>query len=169
MRGVHRYRREHRHNAPVVKSFRRSRSFGIQFVHRQHTDGLLRQRRKQLLVPAFVLVADKHLHRGGNLCEFLFGGQPIRSGLARTMFDPLQKTRNAHLHELIQIIGRNGQKLHALQQRIIFVARFFQYAPVELQPLQVPVEVVARIVQSDAFHRIIRRNTHSYCRRVTGR
>jgi hypothetical protein len=64
----------------------------------------------------------------------------------------LQQSRQPDFHELIQIAGRDRQKLDALQQGIVDVERFLQDTAVELQPGKMPVNVVARIVQRDARH-----------------
>jgi hypothetical protein len=72
------------------------------------------------------------------------------------VLDALQKTRHPHFHELVQVAGRNSQKLDALQQRVFLVARLFQHALVKLQPLNIPVEIVARIVQFYTFHKMFK-------------
>jgi hypothetical protein len=42
------------------------------------------------------------------------------------MFDALQKAGNANLHEFVQVAGGDGQKFHTLEERVIFVAGFFE-------------------------------------------
>jgi hypothetical protein len=44
----------------------------------------------------------------------------------------------ADFNVLVEIRPRDGEKLHALQQRIRRVLSFFQHAPVELHPGVVP-------------------------------
>ena len=78
--------------------------------------------------------------------EFLLGRVAVRTALAGTVFDALQKTGNAHFDELIEIVGGDGEKLHALQERIGGIARFFQNAAVKLKPLHMAVQIIARIV-----------------------
>ena len=41
----------------------------------------------------------------------------------------------------------------ALQQRIPNVSRLLEHAPIEFQPLHVAVEVLARIVERQSFHK----------------
>src|SRR5580704_5399067 len=68
------------------------------------------------------------------------------------MLDSLQKTRHAYLDKFVQIVRRDGQKFHSLQQRVPDVPRLLEHTPVELQPFQVPVEINTRIVKSSACH-----------------
>src|SRR5579863_2874660 len=70
------------------------------------------------------------------------------------MLNPLQKTGHAHLDEFVEIVRRNCQELHPLQQWIPDISRLFQHAPIELQPLQVPVEIETRIVECSACHKL---------------
>src|ERR1700730_9448365 len=70
------------------------------------------------------------------------------------MLNPLQKTGHSHLDEFIEIVRRNCQELHSLQQRVPDVPRLFQHTPVKLQPLQVPVEIETRIVECSACHKL---------------
>src|SRR5580704_4251440 len=69
------------------------------------------------------------------------------------MLNPLKKTCDPHLDKFIEIVRRNRQKLHALQQRVPDVPRLLQHTPVKLQPFQVPVKIEARIVKRSARHR----------------
>ena len=45
----------------------------------------------------------------------------------------------AHLNELIQVGGDDGEKLGALQKRIVGIVRFFLYSPVKRKPTQFAV------------------------------
>ena len=85
------------------------------------------------------------------------------------MFDVLEETGNANFHELVQIVRGDGQELDALQQRIADIARFFQHAPVKLQPLHVAIEIVAGIVERYACHKPSWARDEKYLRCVTGR
>src|SRR5262245_23097678 len=84
--------------------------------------------------------------------QFLFRGKTVGASLDRTVFDALQEARDAHLHELIEIVGGNRQELYPLEQRISGGARFFENAAVEIEPLDVAVQVVTGITQLYRWH-----------------
>ena len=56
----------------------------------------------------------------------------IRSRLGIAVLNSLQYSGHANLDKLIQIAGRDRQKLHPLQKRIRFILRFFQHTAVKL-------------------------------------
>ena len=155
MRGIHSDGSEHGRHAPLVKSLCRLQCLRIELVHRQDADAVFRERGKKVVIPAFVLIADEHMHGLGHLGQFVGSGQAIRANFPRAVFDALEKAGDAHLDELVEVVGRNGQELHALKKRIPDVPGFFEDTAVELQPLHMAVEVVARIVEGNAFHRIV--------------
>src|SRR5580704_5207518 len=70
------------------------------------------------------------------------------------MLDPLQKTGHPYLDEFVEIVRRNRQKFHPLEQRVPNVPRLLEHAPVEFQPFQVPVEINTRIVKRSAGHNL---------------
>lgn len=116
---------------------------------------MFRQHRQNLIVPGFVLVPYENMHRLGDVFQLLLGGEPIRAEFPRSVLDALKKTGNSNLHEFVQIVRGDGQEFHALKKRVPDVPGLFQYAAIELQPPNVAVEVVLRIVESNAFHKII--------------
>ncbi len=152
MRRIDRNRREHWRNPPIVKILRKLLRFRIQLGKSQHANRFLCQLRQQLFVQALVLVAHQAVHHLGHQRQFFFRRKPVRTTLSRAVLDALQKTRHPHFHEFIQIVRRNRQKLHALQQRIPGIVRLFQHSPVKIQPLHMAVQVVSRIVQNRSAH-----------------
>jgi hypothetical protein len=52
----------------------------------------------------------------------------------------LQQTRDAHFNEFVQVAGRDGQELGALEYRILRVESLLQYPVIELQPGKMAVE-----------------------------
>ena len=68
------------------------------------------------------------------------------------VLDLLQKAGDANFDEFVEIARRDGEKFHALEDRIARIARFFQHALVELQPGDVPVENQLRIWITIASH-----------------
>ena len=78
----------------------------------------LREQRHQFVIPAFVLIAHETVHRGGNQFQFFGRRVAVGADIAGTVLDFLQKAGDADFHELIEVVRGDGQKLHALQQRI---------------------------------------------------
>ena len=154
MRRIHRNRREHRIDASLVKGLCELRCFGIEIANRENVYGLLCERRKDFIVPAFVLVANEDVHRFGDFGEFLLGGQAIWTDSLRALLDFLQEARDADFDELVEVVGGDSKKFSAFEERIADVAGFFEDTAIELQPLDVAVEVVARIIERDAGHRL---------------
>jgi hypothetical protein len=64
----------------------------------------------------------------------------VRSRLGIAVFNPLQDAGDANLDELVQIAGRDGQKLHPLEERIGLVLGLLQHAAIEAEPRLVPAE-----------------------------
>src|SRR5271163_5300268 len=71
VRGIDGDRREHGVHAAVIKNLGRLKCLGLEFVHRENADGMFRKRWEELVVPAFVLVANERMHGGGDFFEFL--------------------------------------------------------------------------------------------------
>ena len=84
----------------------------------QYVDVLRSHRRQQLFVPALILRLDELLHLLAQQVKTLLRPQPPfvrRLRFVVAILDPLQETRHPYLDELIQIAGRNRQKLHPLE------------------------------------------------------
>jgi hypothetical protein len=76
----------------------------------------------------------------GELDEHFAGCAAIRAQIFDAVFDLLQKACDAHFDEFVQIARSDSEKFHALEERILGVARFFQYALVELQPGKMTIQ-----------------------------
>ena len=111
-------------------------------------DAGLGQRRPQLPVPEVVLAGNKLVQQAGQLRALLSRRQPVRTGVIVAVFNPLQQAGNAHLEKLVEIARRNRQELYPLQQGIGIVLRFLQHPAVELQPREITVEVILRIIEA---------------------
>ena len=117
-------------------------------------NGLLCERGKDFLVPALVLVAYKNVHRFGDFGKFLLGGEPIGANPLRTLLNFLEEAGDAYFHKLVEIVGGDGEEFYAFEEGVADVAGFFKDTAIELQPLNVPVEVIARIIEGDASHKL---------------
>ena len=72
------------------------------------------------------------------------------------MLDALQKAGNADFDEFVEIVGGDGEELDALEERITEIARLLKYAAIEIEPLYVTVQVVARVVERGTSQRAAR-------------
>ena len=52
---------------------------------------------------------------------------------------------NAHHEEFVEIVGRNRQEAHPLEQRVVFVAGLVQHPAVEVQPGQFAIDETLRL------------------------
>ena len=86
----------------------------------QHDAGL-GQRRPQFQ-PALLLIAGELRHRLADAGELLVGGEPVRAlgrdALAHLAF----QAGDAHHEEFVEVVGRDRQEAHPLQQRMVSLA-----------------------------------------------
>jgi len=93
----------------------------------QHHDARALQRRHQHLVEQRVLLVDEFVRRAGH-CRQVSAGD-AGSGLARGLDD----VGHAHLEELVQVAGDDGDVAQSFEQRHVLALGLCQHAPVELQ------------------------------------
>src|SRR5271169_809190 len=132
--GIHCHRRQQRLHSLQIKfscGFPRRR---FQFTYLTNINRFPGECRNQLLSPAFVLVFHKLLDCFRHLRQNSVRHHSVRPRLPSSLFHLLQKPRQTHFHELVQVTGGNRQKFHAFQQRITAVQRLLQHPPIELQP-----------------------------------
>ena len=134
MRRVDRHGREQRIQFAIAVVVDEGQGSLIQFVETEDANSLLREFRPQTLIPVGILFRDELV--GGFLDQFplLHHGEPVGGGGVVAVFDLLQQAADPDFKEFIQVAGGNGQKLHAFEQRIAKISRFFKHAPIEFQP-----------------------------------
>ena len=88
---------------------------------------------------ALLLVFLKPLHLAQQVLELLLGRAAVRALELDALAHLAGEAGDPHHEELVQIVGRDREEAHPLQQRVIDVVRFLQHAPVELQPGELPV------------------------------
>ncbi len=143
MRWVDGHRRQQRIDLGLVEDESIGARVLVQVFPVQNADLLGGQRWAQHMVPAGVLRVDKLVQHYAELFQPLLERQSalVRAlWLVEAVLDALQQAGHADLHELVQIVGRNGKKLHPLQQRIGGVLGLFQNTLVEEHPALVAVE-----------------------------
>jgi hypothetical protein len=83
----------------------------------------------------------------------LFGqSQAVRPGFGITVFNLLNQSGQPDFKKFIKIVSADREKLQPLEQRIIFVLRFFQHTMIELQPRNFAIDVITRIIDRGACH-----------------
>ena len=85
----------------------------------QHANPSRVQSGQQLLVPAAVLALDKRAHLRGVARRGSAPASPVRADLVVAVFNTLQEAGDADFDKFVEIAGGDGQKLHALEQRIL--------------------------------------------------
>jgi hypothetical protein len=80
----------------------------------------------------------------------------VRADFVGAVFDALQEAGDADFDKFVEIVGGDGEELDAFEERIAEVASFFEDAAIEFQPLEVAVEIVARVVEVVAGHELSR-------------
>ena len=114
----------------------------------QH-DADCRQRRAQFQ-PALLLVAGELRHRLADPRELLGGGEPVRA-LGRDALPHLTlEAGDAHHEEFVEVVGRDRQKAHPLQQRMVLVGGLLQHPPVEVQPGQFAIDEIVAAAPLDS-------------------
>jgi len=81
-------------------------------------------------------------------------GKSVRPRLCISIFNLLHQPGHPHFKELVQIAGGNGEEFQPLQYRIALILGFFQHTPVESHPGSFTVDVVSRIVERSANHKL---------------
>src|SRR4029450_9637283 len=76
-----------------------------------------------------------------DLAELLLGRASVRRQDRPRRLALGVETRDAHLEELVEVPGRDGEELDALEQRLALALGEREYAPVEVQPGELAVQV----------------------------
>ena len=84
--------------------------------------------------------------------ELLGDRQAVRAALNRPGFLQLFEARYADLEELVEVRARDAQELDAFQQRDALVLRLLQYALIEFEERQFPVDIELRRLQVGVVH-----------------
>ena len=103
----------------------------------QH-DALLGQHPAKL-EPALLLVGPQRRDRLPDAGELLGRGQAVRRLDGDAGAQLALEAGDADHEELVEIVGRNRQEPHPLEQRMGLVGRLFEHPPVEMEPGQLSV------------------------------
>jgi hypothetical protein len=94
--------------------------------------------------PALLLVGSKPRHRFADPRKLLGWRQPVRALRHDALADLALEAGDAHHEELVEVIGRDRQEPHPLEQRMVRIGGFFQDPAVEVQPGQFAVDEALR-------------------------
>ena len=142
MRRIDRYRGEDRFQLFLPVALDEGALLTGKVMDFPQVDPLIGQCRKQLVVPAGVVRADQLVCLGGDRLELLVGGEAVGSTGSGPAVAQLQEAGDPYFEELVEDIGDDPQKAHALQQGVAPVARFFEDTAVEIEPGELAVDVV---------------------------
>ena len=102
------------------------------------------QRRAQFQ-PALLLIAGELRHRLADARELLVRRQPVGALVGDALAHLTLEAGDAHHEEFVEVVGRDRQEAHPLQQRMMLVAGLFQHPAVEVQPGQFAVDEALRL------------------------
>ena len=137
---------EHRED-PVAEPLRQlSLVVVVKLVPRRQLDSLLAKGWHDLVDENSLLLGHQVGDDVAHECKLLGRKPPIggRSGDACCLLIP--KARDAHLKELVEVAGEDGEESNLLEQRHLGVARELEDPGVEGEPTQLPVEDVGVVV-----------------------
>ncbi len=152
MRRVHRHRRQQRVQFLLAVLVDEAQCLGVQFVQSQHANSVLGECGTQAGIPAVVLVVDEFVRQLVQHISFFSERQAVGTSLVVAVFNLLHHGGHTHFEELVQITGRDGEKLQPLQERIALVLGLLEHTAVEGEPGGVAVEKVFWIVERNTSH-----------------
>ena len=87
---------------------------------------------------------DQLVHDALNGVKRFRRAQSVRADIARLAFDLLLDAGDANLEKLVEVRAEDGEEFDPLDQRLRWILRFFQDAPVELEPAQLAIDEIFR-------------------------
>ena len=100
-----------------------------------------------VLLPALVVPSEHRHELFPDRRELLAGCHAVGGCLERADLQLTAETRHPDHEELVEVATEDRQELDALEQRMPLVERLFQDATVEREPGELPVDVVALVVE----------------------
>src|SRR5262249_26435819 len=136
----------------------------VEFMKGQDPNTFLRKLWPELIVPGLILLGDKLVQVFGSKIALLDQRKSVWSGFAVPILNLLHHPGNAQFEKLVEVTGADGEELQTLEQRIVFILRLFQHAPVELQPRKLAVNVIGRIINRSSCHGWVEGDSAKSCR-----
>ena len=104
-------------------------------------------------LPALLLVMRQSRHRLADAGELLVGGQSVRAQRGDRLAHLTLQAGDAHHEKFVEVVGRDRQEAHPLQERMVAIGRFLQDAAVEVQPGQFAVDETLGLRPQSRFGR----------------
>src|SRR6185437_856703 len=94
--------------------------------------------------PTLLLVAGKLRHGLADTRKLFRGSKPIRALRQNALPHLAFKTGDTHHEKFVEIVRRNREEAHALEQRMLRVRRLFQHTAIEMKPRQFAIDEARR-------------------------
>jgi len=104
----------------------------------QHDAGIAKQVAQ--IAPDCLLVGRKLRHRRVDQRELLGGCEPIGAALGNAFADLRLDAGDADHEELVEIVGRDGEEAHLLEQGMRAVVGFLEHPAIEVEPGELPID-----------------------------
>ena len=144
MRRVERQRRHQGEDVAHVALAQRRLLVGVELGVRLDLDAVLVAQPIAQSVPQGALAALEVAHDGIRGGDLLGRRAAVDGALLQPGDDLLLQAADALHEELVEVRGRDGEELDALEQRRALVLGLVQHAVVEREPRELPVEVQIR-------------------------
>jgi len=79
-------------------------------------------------------------HRLADARELFGRRQPVGATRHDALAHLADQAGDPHHEEFVEVVGRDRQEAHALEQRMVAVGGFLEHAPIEVQPGQFAVD-----------------------------
>ena len=90
--------------------------------------------RRSKLEPALLLIAGELGNGFADPRQLFRGREPVRALRRDALALLALEAGDAHHEKFVEVVGGNRQEADTLKQRVLFVGRFFQHAPVKVKP-----------------------------------
>ena len=102
-------------------------------------------KRRSQRQPLPLLIAGKLRHRFDDAGKLLVRRQPVRTLFSDALAHLALEAGDAHHEEFVEVIGRDGEKAHPLEHRMVLVGGLFQHPAIKVQPGQFTVDETLRL------------------------
>ncbi len=146
---VDRERRQHREDVGAEALVEEGEIGGRQLLRPDDDDACAPERGHELGVPEPVGAVDERVDALADGLELLERGEPVGRNLDDGALRLRLQAGDAHHEELVEVREEDAQELEALEERHLGRARLGEDARVELEPRELAVQVVRRVVVED--------------------
>src|SRR6185503_15970368 len=113
----------------------------------EQMDALGGELRQKLVPQARLGLLVELAHAAPNRRQLLGGARAVGRRLHDLRAQLLLQPRDAHHEKLVQVRAEDGEKFHALEQRVTWIARLFEHAALKLERAELAVHEQRRILE----------------------